>query len=280
VRERGSRAGDDAGGTASHERQPPAAAAEDGDLAATVAQLSTPALVPAQRRRLVHRLTRQAATAMPRWRTGAVRLWRPGTAVRWVSDALGEVAPHVPVRDLATLHRHYGEVDADALAHRLVRNAARATAGVGAASGGLAAVKWTVPPTLLAAPVLLAAETLAVVAIEVKLVGELHAAYQRPIEDAGAQRAVSLLRSWAAQRGINVMPPSFGAATVLGTAARKELADRLARRFGRNLSTLAPLLAGAAVASYLNQRATSALGKRLRADLSGHLLPAAAPRSA
>jgi hypothetical protein len=67
---------------------------------------------------------------------------------------------------------------------------------------------------------------------------------------------------------------------VLGTAARKELADRLARRYGRNLSTLAPLLAGAAVAGYLNQRATLALGKRLRADLAGHLLPAAAPRPA
>ena len=43
---------------------------------------------------------------------------------------------------------------------------------------------------------------------------------------------------------------------MLGTAARKELQTTLLKRFGRNLTTLGPLLTGAAVASYLNRRAT------------------------
>jgi hypothetical protein len=56
-------------------------------------------------------------------------------------------------------------------------------------------------------------------------------------------------------------------AVVLGSAARKELRDRLLRRFGRNLTTLGPLLTGAAVASFLNRRATLALAKDIRKDL-------------
>jgi len=55
---------------------------------------------------------------------------------------------------------------------------------------------------------------------------------------------------------------------VLGTAARKELQSSLLRRFGRNLTTMGPLLTGAAVASYLNQRATTKLGEHLRKDLA------------
>jgi hypothetical protein len=71
------------------------------------------------------------------------------------------------------------------------------------------------------------------------------------------------------------MVPGVGLAAVLGTAARKELRDRLLRRFGRNLTTYGPMLTGAAVASYLNRRATIALGQQIRKDLAGrHGYPA------
>ena len=53
---------------------------------------------------------------------------------------------------------------------------------------------------------------------------------------------------------------------MLGTAARKELQSTLLRRFGRNLTTMGPLLTGAAVASYLNQRSTKKLGEALKKD--------------
>ena len=144
-----------------------------------------------------------------------------------MADTVADVAPHMPVRDLATLRRHFPGLDDDALAERLVRNAARATAGIGAAGGGVAAVEWAVTPTLLSAPVLLAAETVAVVAIEMKLIGELHEVYGAPVPAGGTQRAVALMQAWASQRGVNPMMPGVGVAAVLGTAARKELRDRL-----------------------------------------------------
>ena len=103
---------------------------------------------------------------------------------------------------------------------------------------------------------------MAVVAIELKLIGELHEVYRQPIPGTGTQRAAepdpglgrpARRQPAGARRGRR--------RTVLGTAARKELRDTLLRRFGRNLTTLGPLLTGAAVASYLNRRATQTLGE-------------------
>ncbi|MCW3813316.1 hypothetical protein ONA91_02445 [Micromonospora sp. DR5-3] len=218
-------------------------------------------LPPARRRQLLTRLVGQARVR------GLADLFKPRAAVRWMADTVAEVAPHVPVRDLATLRRHFPGLTEEELAERLVRNAARATAGIGAAGGGVAAVEWTVTPTLLSAPVLLAAETVAVVAIELKLIGELHEVYRVPLPTGGTQRAVALIQSWASQRGINPMLPGVGVSAVLGTAARRELRDSLLRRFGRNLTTLGPFLTGAAVAGYLNRRATRNLADQLRKDL-------------
>ncbi|MFI8803003.1 hypothetical protein [Micromonospora chalcea] len=235
--------------------------ADAGELGATVAALTADDIAPARRRQLLTRLVGQARAR------GITDLFKPRAAVRWMTDTVAEIAPHVPIRDLATLRRHFPGLDDDALADRLVRNASRATAGVGAAGGGVAAVEWAVTPTLLSAPVLLAAETVAVVAIELKLIGELHEVHRVPLPAGGAGRAVSLVQSWATQRGVNPMMPGVGVSAVLGTAARRELRDSLMRRFGRNLTTLGPFLTGAAVAGYLNRRATRALGEQLRKDL-------------
>ncbi|WP_233624405.1 hypothetical protein [Actinoplanes sp. ATCC 53533] len=233
----------------------------DAGIGATVAAITADDLEPAGRRRLLGRLVGDVR------RRGLGRLFRPRAAVRWMADVVADVAPHVPVRDLATLRRHYEGLTGDALAERLVRNAARATAGVGAAGGGVAALEWAATPSLLSAPVLLAAETVAVVAIELKLIGELHEVYGQPVAGSAVERASALIQAWAGQRGVNPLVPGVGVATVLGTAARKELQGTLLRRFGRNLTTLGPLLTGAAVASYLNRRATRSLGEKLIKDL-------------
>ncbi|MFG3300804.1 hypothetical protein [Micromonospora chersina] len=230
-------------------------------LGATVAELTADDLPVARRRQLLTRLVGQARAR------GITDLYKPKAAIRWMADTVAEIAPRVPIRDRATLRKHFPGLDDDALADRLIRNAARATASVGAAGGGVAAVEWAVTPTLLSAPVLLAAETVAVVAIELKLIGELHEVHRVPLPAGGAQRAVSLVQSWATQRGVNPMMPGVGVSAVLGTAARRELRDSLLRRFGRNLTTLGPFLTGAAVASYLNRRATRTLGDQLRKDL-------------
>jgi hypothetical protein len=246
----------------------------DGDeLSGTIAALTADDLDQSERRRLLGRLAGQI-------RLRAIGdLFRPKAAMRWIADTVSDVAPRLPIRDRETLRRHFPGLSDDALAERLIRNAALTTAAVGATSGGVAAIEWVATPTLLSAPVLLAAETVVVVAIEIKLIGELHEVYGAPVPGGGSQRAVALVHAWAHRRGINPMVPGVGLAAVLGTAARKELRDRLLRRFGRNLTTYGPLLTGAAVASYLNRRATIALGQQIRKDLAGrHGYPAVSQR--
>ncbi|WP_067504830.1 hypothetical protein [Actinoplanes sp. TFC3] len=240
----------------------PEEAAADADIGATVAALTADDLAPDNRRRLLGRLVADVR------RRGLGQLFRPKAAMRWMTDAVADVAPHVPVRDLETLRRHFAGLDDDEIAERLIRNAGRATAGVGAAGGGVASVEWVATPALLSAPVLLAAETVAVVAIEMKLIGELHEVHGQPVGGTSGQKAMALVQSWSSQRGVNPLVPGVGVATVLGTAARKELQSTLLRRFGRNLTTMGPLLTGAVVASYLNRRATKSLGENLTKDLS------------
>jgi hypothetical protein len=234
----------------------------DPELSAAVAALTDEDLDRVSRTRLLTRVVKQGIRDR-----GIKELLNPKAAVRWVIDAVMDAAPHVPVRDLATLRAHYGGLDGDALAERLVRNAARVTTGIGAAGGGVAAVEWVATPTLLSAPVLLAAETIAVVAVEIKLIAELQEAYGQPVAGSGTQRATALLQAWANQRGVNPFVPGRGVTAALSTAARKELRERLVRRLGRNLTTLGPFLTGAAVAGYLNRRSTLSLGETIRKDL-------------
>jgi hypothetical protein len=242
-------------------QETPAGAATDEDLGRTVAALTADDLEPSGRRRLLGRLVGDVR------RRGVGQLFKPRAALRWMADVVADVAPHIPVRSAETLRRHFPGMDDDALADRLIRNAARATAGVGAAGGGVAAVEWAAAPTLLSAPVLLSAETIAVVAIEMKLMGELHEVYGAPVPGNGTERAFALIQAWAGRRGINPLVPGTGVGNVLGTAARGELQKMLLRRFGRNLTSMGPMLTGAAVAGYLNRRATRSVGEKVRDDL-------------
>ncbi|MGH3728046.1 MAG: hypothetical protein ACRDTU_04755 [Micromonosporaceae bacterium] len=242
--------------------RPPAGSVPPDGVSDTVARLAREDADGPERRRLMGRLVAETAT---RTRHGWVA--RPGTVLGTVIDLLVEVAERLPVRDLDTLRAHHPDMSDDELVTRLIRNASRATATVGAAGGGIAAVEWTVPPTLLTSPVLLTAETIAVAGIELKLIGELQEVYGVPVRGTGMQRATALLTAWASRRGVNPLTPGRGMGAVLSTAARKELRDRLLRRFGRNLTTLAPLLVGATVGAELNRRATLAVGKLIRDDL-------------
>jgi uncharacterized protein (DUF697 family) len=236
------------------------------ELSGTIAALTADDLDQSERRKLLGRLAGQIRLRQ------IGDLFRPKAAIRWVADTVSDVAPRLPIRDRETLRRHFPGQSDEAIAERLIRNAALTTAAVGATSGGVAAIEWVATPTLLSAPVLLAAETVVVVAVEIKLIGELHEVYGTPVSGTGSQRAVALVQAWAHRRGIEpVVPGGIGLAAVLGTAARKELRDRLLRRFGRNLTTYGPMLTGAAVASYLNRRATISLGQQIRKDLErGH----------
>jgi hypothetical protein len=236
-------------------------AADPAEMAGTIAVLADESLDTAQRRRAFGRLATQIRSR------GVTDLFKPRAAMRWIADAVGDIVPHLPIRDVETLRRHFPGMSDDQIAERLVRNAALATAAVGAAGGGIAAVEWVATPTLLSAPIVLATETVSVVVIEIKLIGELHEVYGAPIEGSAAHRGIALLQSWAQRRGVNPMVPGVGVAAVLGTGVRRELRDRLLKRFGRNLTSYGPMLTGAAVASYLNRRATIALAGQIRTDL-------------
>jgi hypothetical protein len=204
-------------------------------------------------------------------------MFRPRAAMSWIADTVVDVAPRIQVRDLPTLYAQHPGMNVNEIADRLVRNATRATAGIGAVGGGVAAIEWAIPPALLSAPVLLAAETVAVVAVEIKLIGELQVLYGQPVPGSGTGRAVSLLQAWAGKRGVNVLVPGRGVAAVLATAARHELRDRLIRRFGRNLTALGPMFTGAAVAAYLNRRATKNLAELVQKDLAKRIPRAISP---
>lgn len=251
---------------------PAGAPAGEIELSKTVAALTDEGTDRGTRARLLGRLVRDEIRAR-----GVKGLLRPKAAVRWVLDAVTDIAPYIPVRDLETLRKHHDGLEGEALAERLVRNAARATGGIGAAGGGMVAAEWAATPTLLSAPVLLAAETVAVVAVEIKLIGELHEVYGQPVPGTGTERAIALLQSWASRRGVNPLAPGRGITAALSTAARKELRERLIRRLGRNLTTLGPLLTGAAVAGFLNRRATQSLGADIRADLRRRWRPQVEP---
>ncbi len=137
---------------------------------------------------------------------------------------------------------------------------------VGVAGGALAAVEFAAPPTLLAAPAQVAAETLAVAAIEIKLVAELHEIYGLRAEGNTGDRALAYLSAWAQQKGMDPLNPKSMAAG-LGTAAKRQVRKRLANRFGRNILTLGPLLTGAVIGGAMNRHETKELGSKILGDL-------------
>ncbi|GFJ88788.1 hypothetical protein Prum_024300 [Phytohabitans rumicis] len=101
--------------------------AVDPALGKTVAELAGADVPAAERKQLLRRLAGQVRGR------GLGAMFRPKSVIRWMTDTVGDLAPHIPVRDLETLRQHHDGLDGEALADRLVRNAARATAGVGAA---------------------------------------------------------------------------------------------------------------------------------------------------
>jgi hypothetical protein len=196
------------------------------------------------------------------------------TSGRWLVDLAIDLAGQLPVRTVAQLRADFPNRSAEQIADELVAQAAKATGGVGAVAGGLAAAEWFAPPTWLAAPIELVTETLAVAAIEMRLIGELHSAYGRPIQAAGNARAAALAHAWST--GKAVAPEYLVAgptAAALWTAAGKRqlqrgLRKRLARRAGRSAASFLPFLVGAAAGMKLNSGATNKLADTVRRELT------------
>lgn len=193
---------------------------------------------------------------------------------QWLAETALETVPHIPVRDVNTLSAQYNGLTGDRLAAEVVRSASRTTAGLGAVAGALASAHQLVPPTWAAIPAELLVETLAVVAVEMKLVAELQEVYGMPVEGTANERSMAIVRAWAESRGVtarSLVQPG-GLAQVLGRGSRRELVHMLQRRLAlramRNMSALIPLMAGAVAGAELNRRATKSLGEKVVRDLS------------
>jgi hypothetical protein len=183
-----------------------------------------------------------------------------------LGDLLAAAAPRLPIRDQEQLRQAHPGASDDEIADALVARAARVTSGIGAAAGGLSAAHWLAPPSLLAVPLELGAETVLIGAVELVLVGELHELYGRPAPGDAAARASAYLAGWSAQRSVDGAGAA-GLGSLLGTAGVRALRRRVTRRLAGTASSAAPLLIGAAVSSKLNRRATESLAARVLADL-------------
>ena len=223
-------------------------AADRGDLPASVD-------VPAPVARTAGTLRERA---MDSARKGSVRA-RAGLA--HLADRIIELAPRVPVRDLATLRRQFPGLGPEELADKLVAGAAKATATVGAGIG--AAAMLPVPPAM---PTELAAEVTGVAAIELKLIAELHEVYGVRPPGNLKQRSTAYLESWSGERGIDATRPST-LSTALNSRMKRELRQRIMKRMVRSMPNLVPFLVGAAVGAAMNRSETRKLALRIREDL-------------
>jgi hypothetical protein len=207
---------------------------------------------------------RSAATARrgaDRARRGASSAGRGvGSGMSWLTGQVVAMGPRLRFRDQATLRAQFpGESD-DQIAQRLIERAARAAAAVGGTTG-----VWAALPALPAFPAEVAAETLAVVGIEVKLVAELHEIYGMGAPGSGTERARAYIGSWASRRGIYQV--DGGLLLVAGSPLARQLTRRLAARVRRSTFALAPLFTGMLAGAVLNRRETRRLGREIRDDL-------------
>ena len=188
-----------------------------------------------------------------------------GRRLAALTDSLLDIAPRIPVRDLATLRaQHPGARTAEDLADRLSSAAAKASGVVGAGVG--AAAMLPVPPAMA---VEIAGEMLAVAAVEVKLIAELYQVYGQPAEGSTRQRASAYLAVWAHRRGLDVTKPGTVVVLAGGSELRRQLRRRLARSGIRKLPTLTPMMIGAAAGAVVNRRDTARLAQEIRRDLRG-----------
>jgi len=186
-----------------------------------------------------------------------------GSFGNWLTAQVVAMGPRLTIRDQATLRAQFPGRSEDEIATLLIERAARAAAAVGGATGA-----WAALPVLPAFPAEVAAETLAIVGIEIKLVAELHEAYGVPATGSPSDRARAYIAAWAHRRGFFMVPG--GLLIVAGSPMARQLRRRLAARVRRSTFSLSPLFTGAVAGVLLNRRETRRLGRDIVADLRRH----------
>jgi hypothetical protein len=193
--------------------------------------------------------------------------WRgAGSGTNWLAAQVMAMAPRLRIRNHAALRQQFPGQSADQIADALIEGASRASGAAGGAVG-----VWAALPTLPAFPAEVAAETLILVGIEIKLIAELHEAYGMPAPGGVTERMGAYVAAWAHRRGVFMIPGGVVLAT--GSPLARQLRRRLAARAGRSAFSLGPLLTGAAAGAFLNSRETRRLGQAVRRDLRRGALP-------
>lgn len=202
---------------------------------------------------------------------GGTTAWHALRAAgEWLTTQAVDMAPRVPIRSIDTIRRQYPGLDPEQLAERLIASAARASSGIGAAIGAAAAVPFV--PTL---PMELGVETLALVAVELKLVAELHEVYGQQAPGTTPARMLAYLTAWSQRRGVRLT--NNGIAIAVGSPVRRQLERRLLAKAGQSTLALAPLLTGAAAGALIDHHETRRLGNLVRDDLRKRAAPALEP---
>ncbi|AJF67720.1 hypothetical protein [Streptomyces vietnamensis] len=251
------------------EEQAGAAAARQGGRLGAVRRLADPARAQLDR----IRIDSDRIDAVRRGVTQGVRqgVKRGGDSAKaglgYLADRLIDLAPRIPVRDLATLRKQFPGLGPEELADKLVAGAANASSTVGAGVGAAAML-----PTPPAMPAELAAEITGVAAVELKLIAELHEVYGLRPPGRITQRSTAYLTSWAEERGIDPTRPTTVNAA-LGGQLKRELRQQIMKRMVRNLPNLMPFMVGAAVGAVMNRRDTKKLAAHIRKDLRARQVP-------
>ncbi|KRB72619.1 hypothetical protein ASE03_22570 [Kitasatospora sp. Root187] len=257
----------------------PEPAGEDvaGELAALATEMerdlpeASPAVREAWYRRKGGQRARELIRTLTRvlGRSGLVAAKGAGWGGKALADRLLLAAPRIPIRSLATLRaQHPTAATPEELAELISLGACRSSSALGAGAG--AAAMLPVPPAMALE---IAAETLSVAAVEIKLIAELHEIYGMPAVGTVAQRAGAYVGAWADGRGIDraaLIRPASLAALAVGSEVRQKLRKRLTRSTLRKLPSLIPLLIGAGIGATMNRRDTRKLANQVRADLTGH----------
>jgi hypothetical protein len=237
--------------------------------AAEVATDLSEAQRPQDRRKRVAELARKAATSSVSVAGRSTRAARraAGSGTGWLADQVVAMAPRLKVRDQAALQAQFPGQSPEDIADALIEGASKAAAAAGGAAG-----VWAILPVVTAFPVEVAAETLVVVGIEVKLVAELHEAFGMPAEGSFAERMRAYTAAWAHRSGVFGIPG--GVVFAPGSPIARLLRRRLAMRAGRSTASLGPLLTGAVAGAALNSRSTRKLGREVLRDLRRHAIEA------
>ena len=216
---------------------------------------------PQEQRRIVSAFIKAAGSGVRVAGRGtrAVRR-RAGSGANWLVGQVVAMAPRLRVRDQAALQAQFPGQSAEEIADALIEGAAHAAAAAGGAAGLAAAL-----PVLPAYPAEVAAETLVVVGIELKLVAELHEAYGASAPGNFAERMSAYTAAWAHRRGVFMI--EGGLILAAGSPLARLLRRRLIARAGRSAVSLGPLLTGAAAGAMFNSRETKRLGRDIRRDL-------------